>query len=265
MRRNAIWGLILLLIGALLLLDNLGYLAFLGVSVWQLIWPTALIGLGVWFLIGARFVPSSETREVTIAREGAGEAKLQIEYGAGEVLLDAGPPLDPLLTGTFDGGVSENVTRTGDRAQVSLSSPSVTWGPWHWGPHMRRRWDIRVARDIPLDMVVKTGASDCRFNLEHLRVTRLRLDTGASSIHVTLPAEAGTTEVTGASGAASLQLRIPRGVAARIQTEGGLSSTTVDQQRFPRRGNAYQSSDYETAENRVDIRLQMGVGSIDIR
>ncbi|MBN1249839.1 MAG: hypothetical protein JXC32_19410 [Anaerolineae bacterium] len=265
MRRNWFWGLVLLLVGAVLLLDNLGYLNFLGVSVWRIIWPLALIGLGIWFLVGVRSA-STETRELTVEHEGTEEAELHMDYGAGEIRVEASQGAAELLTGTFEGGVTERVERSGGRARIWLSSPAVSiiW-PWFWTQGTHRRWHVRLSPDVPLALSVKTGASDCRLNLRELQVRHLRIDSGASSLEVTLPARAGMTEVRGSSGAASVVLRVPEGVAARIRTSGGLSSTSVDRRRFPRQGGAYQSPDYETAENRVDIQLQIGVGSIEVR
>ncbi|MGC9347979.1 MAG: LiaI-LiaF-like domain-containing protein [Anaerolineae bacterium] len=266
MRRGAIWGLILLLIGALLLLDNLGFLGFLGVSVWNLIWPLALIALGVWFLLGARRSGRTlETEALVIPYEGEEQAKIHIDYGAGELRIEGDAPLGELLSGTFSGGVAHEARRSDNIATIRLWSPARFYGPWDWTSNTRRRWDVHLTAETPLSLSVKTGASDTRLNLEDLQVTRLHIDSGVSSTHIRLPAHAGYTEVTGSSGAASLSLRVPEGVAARIRTQGALSSVTVDRGRFPRRADVFESPDYELAENKVDIRLDIGVGSIDVR
>lgn len=265
MRRKAFWGLCLLVVGVVLLLENLGYLAFLGVSAWQLIWPVALIGMGVWILVGRKLRPSWESQDIIVGLETATEAEIQLDYGAGELRVESGAGTSELLNGTFEGGVEHNVRREDGLAKVRIgSAPGVRW-PMYWGPNAGRKWNVHLTDQIPIALTVKTGASDCRLDLEHLKVTTLHLKSGASSTVVTLPANAGYTEVHGSSGAASVSLRIPEGVAARIQTHGGLSSTSVDQHRFPRQGAAYISPNYETAENRADIRLTMGVGSISIR
>ncbi len=265
MRRNAFWGLCLLLVGSVLLLDNLGYLAFLGVSAWQLIWPVALISMGVWILVGSKRRPNLESRDIIVGLESAAEAEIQLDYGAGELRVESGAGPSELLNGTFEGGVEHHVRREGDRTKVRIGSTPGILSLVHWGPHYSRSWHVQLTDQIPITLIVKTGASDCRLDLEHLKVTALHLKSGASSTVVTLPANAGYTEVHGSSGAASVSLRIPEGVAARIQTHGGLSSTSVDQRRFPRQGGYYISPNYETAENQADIRLEMGVGSISIR
>ena len=39
---------------------------------------------------------------------------------------------------------------------------------------------------------------------------------------------------------------------------------TVDETRFPGFDNRYQSPDYETAANKVDIDIETGVGSVSV-
>lgn len=264
MRRSWIWGLVLLVIGVLLLLENLGYLASLEISVWQIVWPLALVALGVWFLIGARFHPQSETEELSLDLKNAIEAAVQLDYGAGELRVGGGAGTGQLLTGTFEGGVRHELVQRDHAIEARLSSHNVAFWPWQF-TSIQRRWRVQLNERIPLSLVVKTGASDCELDLTDLQVARLRIETGASSTRVKLPAHAGYTEVRGSSGVASLSLRVPENVAARIRAEGGLSSITIDRDRFPRRGDAHASPDWETAEDKIDIRIDMGVGSIDIR
>ena len=66
------------------------------------------------------------------------------------------------------------------------------------------------------------------------------------------------------AGAASINVQVPEGVAARIELGHGLASVNVNQTRFPKEGGIYQSPDYEKAENKVDIRIETGVSSIEI-
>ena len=92
----------------------------------------------------------------------------------------------------------------------------------------------------------------------------LKLGTGASSTEIKLPAKAGTTRVKVEAGAASVVIHVPEGVEARIESDSGLISFDVDQNRFPKLNGYYQSSNYEEAENKADIRVSSGVASIEI-
>ncbi len=80
-----------------------------------------------------------------------------------------------------------------------------------------------------------------------------------------LPRAAGMTEVRAEAGAASLTFIVPSGVAARIRSRVALGSVHVDEARFPRVGDVYQSSDYAAATNRIDLDIQGGVGSVRVR
>jgi hypothetical protein len=66
------------------------------------------------------------------------------------------------------------------------------------------------------------------------------------------------------SGAASVTMHVPAGVAGRIRARGGLADIKVDTTRFPRDGDRYESADFEGAANRVEIDVQTGVGSVKI-
>ena len=62
-----------------------------------------------------------------------------------------------------------------------------------------------------------------------------------------------------------MTIRVPSGVAARVEAKSGLAAITVDQSRFPRVGDAYQSADYGTAPNKVSIDIETGLGSVAVR
>jgi hypothetical protein len=78
-------------------------------------------------------------------------------------------------------------------------------------------------------------------------------------------ASAGFTHARVESGAASVKVRVPPGVAARISGQMGLGALDVDQHRFPPRGGGYESDDFSAAANRVELEVEGGVGSVDVR
>jgi hypothetical protein len=265
-KSNLFWGLILVLLGTLLLLNSVGILS---VNVWSLIGPLALIAFGLWVLWGV-FVggPSAETEEATIPLEGAGRARVRIRHGAGRLHVDGSAGPGELATGTFGGGLDHRVRREGDRLDVEMRTPPHSFPffmmPW-WGLRGGLDWSLGLNGEVPLSLDLETGASDARLDLADLRVTDLQLQTGASATRLTLPANAGHTRVEVHSGAASVSIRVPEGVAARMRIKSGLAGITVDRSRFPRTGDTYQSADYDTASNRVDLDIETGVGSVDVR
>ncbi len=262
--KSAFWGTIFILAGALLLLSNLGILS---INVWKLVWPSFIIAMGVWTLWAATKGPEAlETEELSLPLEGATKAKLTVAFGAGQFHINSAASTNELLSGSFVGSVEEKVTRDGDFTKVKLQPRSDDFVhvimPWSWGA---RNWNFGINKDIAWQIVLEMGASDAQVDLTDVRVTDLKVETGASNTEITLPANAGQTHVDLDGGAASVAFTVPEGVAARIHVDSGLSSIDIDRTRFPRVGDYYKSDDYETAANKVDINADFGAGSLSIR
>jgi hypothetical protein len=263
MRRSSLfWGAILILLGGLLLLKSLGLLG--NVDIWGLLWPTFLILMGLRILLGRFWRTSARSEHANIPLEGAAQARVRLQHGAGRMTLRSGANATDLLEGDFGGGLDVMTKHSGDQLTTSLSLPSQNF-PFVWEPGYTLDWSINFNRDIPFALEVNTGASESRIDLNDLKVTELHLQTGASSTDITLPANAGFTRVSIESGAASVNIRIPQGVAARIRSQSGLAAVTVDSNRFPRIGDSNQSLDYDTAANKAEIHIQTGVGAVDVR
>lgn len=263
MRRSSIfWGMAIIVAGVLLLLSNLNILP---VDAWKLIWPLALILLGLWFLFAPRMARGTlETRDLALPLEGARSAEVKLSYGAGRLDLGASSVPGQLLSGSFEGGVRESLQRSGELAVVHLESANIPV-PGVFAGRAGYIWRVLISPDVDLRLTLETGASENILDLSRLRVSDLKIQSGASSTEVSLPANAGNTRVKVESGAASVTLRVPPGVAARIKGEAFLSGFEIDAARFPRvDGQHYESPDYATAANRVDISAEMGVGSVKV-
>jgi len=259
-RGRIFWGLVVLLVGIMLLLDNLGYLP--GVNIWGLIWPLFLIALGGWILWNYFTRGSRQAEQIAIPIEGAERARIRFQHGAGRIDISAGGSQKNIIEGDFGGGLDITKEQRGDELDIKLNLP-ISIFPFDWSPGQSLDWSVRLNREIPLSLSLETGASESRLDLSDIRVTELILKSGASSTMVTLPANASFTKVNIESGAASLKVIVPKGVAARIRSGGGLSNISVSD-RFPKSSGVYQSADYEGAANRVDMDIEMGVGSVSI-
>lgn len=268
MRKSRIfWAVVLVGAGFLLLANNLG---LLNINVWRLFWPSFLVILGIWFLVGTVSGTSDFVMEEGSVELGDAEsAAITVKYGAGRLELDASAGEGKLVSGSFANGLDAQVRMTGSAMNVVLQPdrqafPEVFF-PGNWVGGKGLHWDFGLSKSIPLDLVFETGAADARLDLTELQVKNLVLKTGASSTEVKLPVGAGTTYFKVEAGAASLVISVPEGVAARVESEAGLASVSVDQERFPKVNGIYQSADFEEAQNKVDIRIETGMASIEIR
>lgn len=261
MRRGSIfWGAILVLAGILFLLSNLGILR---VNVWNLLWPFFLIALGIAFLWGTLFRSPRSGEHVNIPLEGAARAHVRVRHGAGTLSIGSGAQADDLLEGNFGGGLDFRTRHSGDELNVEMSVPPQFF-PFVWGPGYNLDWNFRLSRDIPLNLNVEGGANEAKLDLSDLRIDELTLKSGASSTQISMPTNAGMTRARIETGAASVKVQVPSGVAASIRAQGGLASIQIDTARFPKQGDLYKSNDYDTATNRIDFDVQLGVGSVQI-
>jgi len=96
------WGLVVLLIGILLLLVNLGYLP--GISVWGLIWPLFLIALGGWIIWNYYSRGTRKAEHISIPVEGAQQASIRFSTERGGSTLQLGQARRPLIEGDFGEG-----------------------------------------------------------------------------------------------------------------------------------------------------------------
>jgi len=252
------WPVVWIAIGIVLLLSTTGRL---GTGPGELIaqgWPWLLVGLGLWFLIGAIAPGGSGARErLSLPLGGAQDASVRIRFGAGT--LTTHPAAAGLLVdGSFEGGVIHRELGAG---RMELAQDTSYGMPWL---DRRSVWDLGLTTEVPLDVRLESGAAKATLDLGASRLRRLDIQTGASDTRVVLPRNAGVTEVRAEHGAASLTFEVPAGVAARIRTRMALGSSQVDESRFPRAGDVYQSTDYATSANRVDIDVQGGVGSLRV-
>jgi hypothetical protein len=197
--------------------------------------------------------------------EDAREAHIRVDHGAGQLRVAAQSNPGILVDSSADDEFRFTTRRDGDRLDVHLSQSHDGWfwfNPATWGRTFR--WSLNLNRDVPLWLSFKTGASESIIDLRDLQVREVSLETGASKTELTLPAR-GQTSARISAGAAEVRVYVPEGVAARIRTSTGIASVNVDQSRFPSFGGAYQSPDYESAENRADIRIEGGVGNFVVR
>lgn len=264
MKRSALFfGTMIILLGVVLLGINLGVVDH---RIWRYFWPLVLVLLGVWFLLGPYLSKGTlESVERSIPLMNDTEAEIQFNYGAGRMFVGSGAKPNELLSGSFTGGITEELHRNNGKAFLKINTPTDFIFPGAWvAGHQGFNWNVKLTNEIPLHLRIHSGACEARLDLTDLKVTELNIETGASSTDVKLPQNAGFTRVVVKSGAAEVKLHIPQGVAASIRESSGLSGINVDTNRFPQDGHAYQSVDYNTAANKVEISYEGGVGSVDI-
>ncbi|MHB1414432.1 MAG: LiaI-LiaF-like domain-containing protein [Chloroflexota bacterium] len=303
-RRSIVGPLILIALGVIFLLNTMGVLPWNAWSVLWRLWPLVLVLVGVELLFGRDYpwlsalvavlviaaaalllifapqlnlgpgwtwggVTRAAQQDLSVPLDGANGATVTMKFGAINLNVGSlGQNATDLLQGEVrtsrsDGVVVEQAERAqGGGIDVTLRNQETNGVQFFGG---EERWDLSLNPQTPLGLVLQGGAADVNLDLRQLQVHDLSVELGASSLKVKMPQAAGDTRATIKAGAASVEIEVPQGVAARIVSPGGLTALDVDEGRFPKQGNIYVSPNYSSAQNRVEIDINSGLASVKVR
>lgn len=299
-RRVSLVGPVILIgLGVVFLLNNMGVLAW---SVWDVVfrlWPVLLIAAGLeiilsrlsawgsllalvltvamiagalWLLgseLGARGATAGE--EVRQALGEAKQARVIIEPGVGALHIEALPESaaampSALVEGVVSAGRGQGVKRrfavAGATATFTLGSKAETFGSFiGWGDQWN--WDLGLAADVPLELEIGLGVGSADLDLTGLTVRNLQVNTGIGRSEVILPGEGSfLAKIEGAIG--EMVIVIPAGLAARIHVDTGLTVSDLPSS-YRQQGDVYTSPGYASADDRVDLEVSQAIGKVTIR
>lgn len=295
---------LLIVVGVVILLNNVGILPWsIWLSIGQL-WPVVLILLGIEILVGRRnswlgavlaaviliavvvvatfmtftghtFTNSGTLQEQSFTQPlaGATQGNVNLTFPAGTVNVAALPANDSSLvraTAALPPGLTlsqqQGISDTTAESSISVQGSSRDIFPFgNSNGHGGVRLDALLSRHVPLTLRVEVGAGQSTFNLTDLAVQTFSLNAGAGQTTVYFPAAAGQTQAEINSGAGQLTLIIPPNVGAAIHTKVGIVNIHVPASRFQKTSAGYQSLNYGTSTNKVDITLHLGIGQVDVR
>ena len=292
-RRGIAWPLLLILLGVVFLLGNLGYIPPLSVLALFSLWPVLLILIGIDIAFGRRWPMAVLAADVLIIVLAVGLAASQptIATPFGPFVFfqrDGGVPgtssvsaprgdaksLSLRLTGgagTFRvaGGATDLVSATSDQDNLVLrSSGSADRPDVRIDQSDRARFggtpthvDISIASDVATSFDLNAGAGEFIVDLRDVKLTDARMNVGAASLRVVLPKPTGDVSIVVSAGASSIVVEVPEGVEARVTTSGGLMSLHSENARI----NNNETAGYATAKDRVTVRVSAGASSVTIR
>jgi hypothetical protein len=292
-RRSLVGPVILILIGVAFLLKELNLFEF---NIWEMalrLWPVWLIALGLDMLVGRRtsygswivlglvvtivggsvwyfsnygYVGNAEVIQVSQGLEGATRATVEVKAGVGEFRIGATNTEGQLVEGNVyqlpNERITTNAYTTNNEINYVIKSEGIRIGPGFNGGRWDATWDLRLNKQVLMDLRVGTGVGESVMDLEQLNLSNFELNTGVGQTRVTLPAK-GQFNVHIKGGIGETVVVIPTGMAARIRATNGIGSIHVNGD-FVREGSYYVSRDYDTAANRVDVEVNNGIGALTI-
>lgn len=285
------WGLLLVAIGTLFLLHNIGVLTLYVGNIWQL-WPIIIILFGVSFLQlkggwnallnvtatvvislllvftltsehGLRQGPITHEGDDVVAVEKQGRLWRDIEsasvhVNSGAISLHLGSLASGDAVAAADLAGSRKIT---EETRVENNVQHINFGtkghPGFGVLQGKNRLNLHLSQRLPIDLTLDMGASTIRGDLSKIQLRNLAIDAGASSVNLTLGAKQERTEVTIDSGASNVTLRLPSTAAYSIERKGGLTSGNFAGAEKVS-DNRYETEDFADASHKIIIKASTG-------
>jgi hypothetical protein len=172
------------------------------------------------------------------------------------------------------GGVSDKLARADFDYNVSSWQPEVDYEngtlrisqPGDSGAHLgntKYEWDVRLNRDVPLELHVNFGAGESHLDLGSLSLRRVEVEMGVGEIQMDLrgnPKHDYDVRIRGGVGEATVHL--PADVGVYAEARGGIGE--ISARGMHHDGNVYFNDQYKKSPVTVRLDIQGGVGSIKL-
>lgn len=299
-----VWGMFLIFLGLVFLLDNLDIINFYWGSVWRF-WPVVFILSGVNMLmsrlenkkligplialitflvlgvIGYQGLQPSKTSWIIINNDdndtlSYNKANFIEPYqGSERVELNlfgaaASFRLSDSTTNLFEADVNQRFGKYTLKKSKSDSLEVLNFKMRDGKQNIHLDdWDdnksiIRLNLLPIWDINLKMGAGEGIFDLRPYKVNSLKFEGGAASLQVKLGNRVPLTNVSVEAGAASIKIEVPKDSGCRIQLNDVVISSNNFTDFIKKSDGTYETSNYNTAKNKIDIDFKGAVSSFEV-
>ncbi len=294
-RRPSITGpVILITLGVIFLLNNLGMIELNAWDVIMRFWPILLIAVGLDILIGhrsawgaaialvvvlailaggivffdnqPRWTYASESVEIPLGN--VKNATVTLDPALGYLYVDALPKESKVLAQgevrPFSGEeISETVDITSMRATIDLRSKDFIMMPFFSGWSDQPSWDLALHPGVVTDLIVDFGVGKAELDLRDLQIGEIQVEHGIGQTILLLPS-ADNIEVYLDGGIGEIRVVIPKGVGVRLRANVGIGNVQVPSD-YTRDGDFYLSPGYAAAGKQIEMEIDLGIGSVQVR
>ncbi|MFA7253043.1 MAG: hypothetical protein WC107_00640 [Patescibacteria group bacterium] len=287
------WGIIVLFLGLILMGLNLHWW---GIEIWYslfLYWPVLLIILGfkiiggrnivasfiviiVFALLAAAFLLNiGQIREVkneqtvstqTITApnpESVSNLNLNLDLGAAKIILGSSKSLSTPYTIDADGfgNLETSDQRSGGVLTTRIKEDVNNF---FWQRNRKREMNLIIKENLPLSMVVNTGASQLNMDFERIKLEKISINSGATDATIKVGTLNPNVKIDISTGASSYVLSVPERFALSIINESALSDTNIKNLGLTKENNKYRSNDFEVNPQKVEITFSAGISHLEI-
>lgn len=123
--------------------------------------------------------------------------------------------------------------------------------------------DVFINTTVPWDLKVNCGAVDGSMDLSEIASENIDVSIGAGKLALTLGNNASNQNLKLNAGVSEIEIHIPESSAVKISFKGALNSTNIDSLGLSRQDNTYVSDNFDSAENKIEMDIEIGLGKLD--
>lgn len=290
------WPIILIGVGSILLLSNIGVIHGNPWSTIFQLWPVLLIALGLdillggatggraivsallglllvggvlWVLIAQPAIPglsfggTLQSTPISHPLDGAESARAELSFGAGANQVHALSDSNNLIEGNLQtyNPPTFVVSQAGGQADIRLSPGTTGLFIPPFSPE--EKWDIGLNPAVTYQINLNMGVGQSKIDLSKLRLSGGQIDGGVGSSETWLP-DKGTFSLRINGGVGTLRIYVPHSMALRVEVNGGLGSFHGMPRLQRLDDDTYETADFSSAESAITLMVNGGVGSITL-
>ncbi len=291
------WPIVLIGVGSILLLTNLGVITGNPWTIILQLWPELLIALGLeillggstgwraivsallglalvagvlWVLIAQPAIPglnfNSNLQVTNIAQplNGVKSARADLSFGAGNSKVYALNDSDNLIEGQLRtyGTPTFSVSASGEQATIKLE-PGPASIPVVIPTVSEEMWNIGLNSVVTYQLSLNLGVGQSNIDMTSLHLSGGGIDGGVGTSDLHLPNKGQyTLDING--GVGTIKIYVPSNVAVRAEVNGGLGSFNRLPNMQEVSDKVYETPGFSTAADAVTLKIDGGVGSISM-
>jgi len=198
-----------------------------------------------------------------IDRDASQSAHVNLNMGAGDLKVSSGtekflrayftynaPQLKPNVHYSTNGGL----------ASLNIDQPE---SHAHIG-HVKYEWDLRLNKEVPLDLDAHFGAGQAQLDLGGLNLRRVGVEMGVGQLSLDLrgaPTHDYSVSIHGGVGEA--EIKLPSTVGIEATAEGGIGEISVN--GLTKEGGRWVNEALRNPGVKVHLDVHGGIGAIHIR
>jgi hypothetical protein len=206
---------------------------------------------------------SSEEDGFTIEKDKANELEVELNLGAGKMEVSEGT--EEWVEGVVQ--ISDNKLKPDvsyklkkDIGHITIDQPSTKFGNFTKGS-LKNEWDVKLSREVPINLNVNAGASETVLNLQGLNLSNLQVDAGVGDITIDLSGDwEESFDVNLSLGVGSAKILLPEKVGVKVVASKGIGDTNF-KGLISEGDGVYVNEAYENSDVIITINTDLGIGS----